>query len=79
MSLGDGLWFSRFLLSFITVGDFILETDNGGTEVARQVLKNRDKFIIKRELGCFRVKFLEGNMDRAIFVFCIFVTTNYPE
>ena len=58
--------FSRFLRSFVMGGDFFLETGTGGTEVVRQVLKNRDEFIIEHEPGHFRFNFLEGNMDRSI-------------
>lgn len=58
--------FSRFLRSFVMGGDYFLETGTGGTEVARQVLKNRDEFIIEHAPGHFRVNFLEGNMDRSI-------------
>ncbi len=58
--------FSRFTRSFDQGKDIILETGSGGTEVARQVLKNRDEFIIEHEPGRFRVNFLEENMDSPV-------------
>lgn len=58
--------FSRFIRSFDLGSDIFLETGTGGTEVARQVLKNRDEFIIEHEPGRFRVNFLDGIMDRSI-------------
>ena len=58
--------FSLFCRSFVRGGDIFLETGTGGTEVARQVLKKRDEFIIEHEPGRFRINFLEGNMDRSI-------------
>lgn len=58
--------FSRFCRSFVRGGDIFLETGTGGTEVARQVLKKRDEFIVEHEPGRFRINFLEGNMDRSI-------------
>ena len=58
--------FSRFIRSFDLGSNIFLETGTGGTEVARQVLKNRDEFIIEHEPGRFRVNFLEGIMDRSI-------------
>ncbi|MBO6045100.1 MAG: hypothetical protein J6P69_04530 [Bacteroidales bacterium] len=60
--------FSRFLRSFDLGSNIFLETGTGGTEVARQVLKNRDELIIEHESGHFRVNFLEGNMDSPIEV-----------
>ena len=60
--------FSRFIRSFDLGSKIFLETGTGGTEVARQVLKNRDELIIEHEPGQFRVNFLEGNIDSPIEV-----------
>ena len=55
--------FSRFLQSFGSDNDLILETGTGGIAVVEESLRHRDEIIIETNPGAFQITFMSGHSN----------------
>lgn len=67
--------FSRFTKSFRPGNDIFLEAGTGAINVAEEVMKEIDEYVVKLKPGVYQVTFLEGESTEPLIIHVI----EYPE